>query len=79
IRERLQQVRENGVIWMEEEFSEGINSVAAPLFNAAGAVAGALHSHGPSYRFPDDTLRDIVAEQVRSSAATISIALGHTD
>ena len=78
IRERLQQVRENGVIWMEEEFSEGINSVAAPLFNAAGAVAGALHSHGPSYRFPDDALRDIVAEQVRSSAATISIALGHT-
>jgi len=78
IRERLQQVREDGVVWMEEEFSEGINSVAAPLFNAAGAVAGALHSHGPSYRFPDDTLRDIIGEQVRSSAATISVALGHT-
>ena len=78
IRERLQQVREDGVVWMEEEFSEGINSVAAPLFNAAGVVAGALHSHGPSYRFPDDTLRDIIGEQVRSSAATISVALGHT-
>jgi DNA-binding IclR family transcriptional regulator len=77
IRSRLAEIRETGILWMEEEFSEGINSVAAPLFNQAGAVVGALHSHGPSYRFPDDVLRDIVADRVRSAAAEISSALGY--
>jgi len=77
IRARLAVVREAGFVWMEEEFSEGINSVAAPLFNQAGAVVGAVHSHGPSYRFPDPTLRDIVADRVRWAAAEISAALGH--
>lgn len=77
IRARLDEVRETGIFWMEEEFSEGINSVAAPLFNQAGAVVGALHSHGPSYRFPDETLKDIVADRVRWAADEISSALGY--
>jgi len=77
LRERLARIREDDVSWMEEEFSEGINSVAAPLFNGAGAVVGALHSHGPSYRFPDESLRDIIADRVRSTAFAISSALGH--
>ncbi|MDG2428506.1 MAG: IclR family transcriptional regulator [Acidimicrobiales bacterium] len=77
IRARLTEIRDAGIIWMEEEFAEGITSVAAPLFNSAGAVVGALHSHGPSYRFPDDDLRDIVSDRVRSSAKEISLALGY--
>jgi len=77
IRARLAEIREAGVVWMEEEFSEGINSVASPIFNGSGAVVGALHSHGPSYRFPDPTLRDIVADRVRSAAAEVSNALGY--
>ncbi len=79
IRTRLAEIREAGVFWMEEEFSEGISSVAAPIFNSAGAVVGALHSHGPSYRFPEPTLRDIVTDQVRTSAAEVSALLGHLD
>ena len=77
IRSRLAEIREVGYIWMEEEFAVGINSVAAPLFNQSGAVVGALHSHGPSYRFPDPALRGIVTDRTRSAAAEISAALGH--
>ena len=77
IRERIERIREEDVSWMEEEFAEGISSVAAPLFNAAGVVVGALHSHGPTYRFPDEALRDIISGRMRSTAQAISAALGH--
>ncbi|MGZ0184617.1 MAG: IclR family transcriptional regulator [Acidimicrobiales bacterium] len=77
IRERIERIRDEDVSWMEEEFAEGISSVAAPLFNAAGVVVGALHSHGPTYRFPDEALRDIISGRMRSAAQAISAALGH--
>jgi DNA-binding IclR family transcriptional regulator len=37
-----------------EEFSEGINSVAAPIFDEDSKVIAAVHAHGPAYRFPAD-------------------------
>ncbi len=77
VRQRLEQARADGYIWTEEEFAEGINSVAAPLFGSGGVVVGSIHAHGPSYRFPDDAMRDIIAEQVVASATAISSSLGH--
>lgn len=57
LQERLEQVRSIGYAWVYEEFAEGINSVAAPVFESDGSVEAALHVHGPAYRFPnpDDT------------------------
>ena len=57
LRERLEHVRSIGYAWVYEEFAEGINSVAAPVFESDGSVEAALHVHGPAYRFPnpDDT------------------------
>ena len=49
---RLDEVRCAGVAWSYEELSDGLNSVAAPVFNPAGTVIAAVHVHGPSYRFP---------------------------
>jgi DNA-binding IclR family transcriptional regulator len=77
IRERLEEIRSDGFVWVLEEFSEGINSVAAPLFNGTGAVVGALHSHGPSYRFPQESLGDIIAGRVSAAAVAVSEALGY--
>lgn len=77
IRRRLEQVRRDGYIWTYEEFAEGINSVAAALFNGGGMVVGALHVHGPSYRFPDETMRGIISAKVVDAAAQISAALGY--
>jgi len=60
IRARLEQVRSLGYAWVYEEFAEGINSVAAPIFEADGSVEAAVHIHGPAYRFPDpDRSHDI--------------------
>ena len=53
LRDRLEQVRSIGYVWVYEEFAEGINSVAAPVFERGGRVEAALHVHGPAYRFPD--------------------------
>ncbi|MGQ0850047.1 MAG: IclR family transcriptional regulator [Actinomycetota bacterium] len=52
LRARLADVRSTGFCWIYEEFAEGINSVAAPIFDVFGHTMGAIHVHGPSYRFP---------------------------
>lgn len=59
LHERLVQARSAGYAWVYEEFADGINSVAAPVFGPDGVVA-ALRIHGPSYRFPNpDRMHDI--------------------
>lgn len=52
IKEKMVQARSAGYIWCFEEFAEGINSVAAPVFGP-DAVVGALQVHGPTFRFPN--------------------------
>ena len=52
IRDRLAQIRQEGHFWIREEFAEGINSVASPVLANGGRALGAIHVHGPSYRFP---------------------------
>jgi DNA-binding IclR family transcriptional regulator len=52
IRERLRRARLDGVAWTCDEIAEGISSAAAAVADEKGDVIGALHVHGPSYRFP---------------------------
>lgn len=52
IKKRLAQIRSDGHCWVYEEFAEGINSVASAVLNQSGKVMGAIHVHGPAYRFP---------------------------
>ena len=49
---RLAEIRRVGYAAVDEEFAEGLSSVAAPVFDSNGHVAGAIHVHGPTYRFP---------------------------
>lgn len=72
IRERLADVKRQGYVWTNEEFHLGINSIAAPLYDASGEVIGALHSHGPSYRFPKERDGDRVAARLVQFAAQLS-------
>jgi DNA-binding IclR family transcriptional regulator len=67
IRRRLQAVRREGHCWVFEEFAEGINSVAAPVTDGGGRIVGAIHVHGPAYRFPNDDAADI-AQAVMDAA-----------
>ncbi len=52
LRERLRAVALSGFAWVHDEFAEGISSVAAGIADATGEGIGAVHVHGPSYRFP---------------------------
>ena len=74
LRERLQQVRSAGYAWGYEEFAEGINSVAAPVFGPSG-VEAAIHVHGPAYRFPDPDRTHDLGLLVAESAALLSAQL----
>lgn len=72
IAHRLDEIRRAGFAWVYEEMSEGLNSVAAPIFNPAGMVIGAVHAHGPSYRFPSQGGAASVAAAVVETAQRIS-------
>ena len=76
IRERLEATRALGYVWTGEEYVEGIASVASPVFER-GQLVGAVHVHGPAYRFPADADASAIGEQVRDGAAAFSDALSN--
>lgn len=69
---RLKEIYERGFAWVFEEFVEGINSVAAPVLDRAGRPLGAIHVHGPAYRFPEEYDRDVVTTKVVEAAERLS-------
>ncbi len=71
IYERIVQVRKDGYCWVHEEFAEGISSVAAVVHDPRGRVVGALHAHGPTYRFPAPGDGIWTAELIRATASEI--------
>ena len=75
LRSRLEQVRSIGYAWVYEEFAEGINSVAAPIFEPDGRVEAALHVHGPAYRFPNPDLTHDHGVAVVEAAKRLSLQL----
>lgn len=72
LRERLREVQRDGHAWVRDEFTEGLASVAAPVVGADGEVVGAVHVHGPSYRFPAAGTEARITERVVRAAARIS-------
>jgi len=72
IRDRLEAIRSSGHGWVHEEFAEGINSVAAPVLANGKRVLGAIHVHGPAYRFPGNGSADSVAALVIDAAGRFS-------
>ncbi|MBK5269077.1 MAG: IclR family transcriptional regulator [Acidimicrobiia bacterium] len=77
IRQRLTQIRADGYCWVYEEFAEGINSVAAPVYDRDQRAVAAIHVHGPAYRFPSPERAVEIAELVKAKAAQVSRDLAH--
>lgn len=71
LRVRLKQIRQDGYAWVHEEFAEGISSVASCLLDDDGHVLGTIHSHGPTYRFPEEGQAVAIGELVRDTARQI--------
>ncbi len=74
-RRRFEDIRANGYAWVFGEFDTELNSVAAPIIDASGRAQMAIHIHGPSYRFPDDTDTDELGQRVASTAQRIEAQL----
>jgi DNA-binding IclR family transcriptional regulator len=72
IRKRLESIRDAGHCWVHEEFAEGINSVAAPVLADGRGALGAIHVHGPAYRFPIEGSEGHIASVVMDAAERFS-------
>jgi DNA-binding IclR family transcriptional regulator len=75
IKRRLAGIRRDGHVWTIGEFDDGITSVAAPVVDASGATVAAIHTHGPSYRFPGDVDRDVITTYVTGAARKLGAML----
>ena len=75
LRERFRTIREDGYAWVFQEFTEDINSVAAPIVDPQGRTTLALHIHGPAFRFPDSHDLDELGLRVAESAKRIEAQL----
>lgn len=71
---RLRGVRRAGHAWGRGEFDEAINSVGAAVVDTAGEVIGAVHIHGPAYRFPAPGDDERVADLVMDAAGRLAAA-----
>jgi len=75
LRERLRAVALAGYAWVNDEFAEGISSVAAGIADASGEVVAAVHVHGPSYRFPPPGREAALGLHVATTATRIARTL----
>ena len=75
LRDILDQVRNEGYALDDEESEDGMRSIAAPIFDASGAVVAAVGMGGPVQRLTKKSLRTFIP-LVTDSAAAISARLG---
>jgi DNA-binding IclR family transcriptional regulator len=74
-REELGRVREQGYAVAVDELEVGLTAVAAPIRNAHGDVIASMSVSGPSFRLPEDRVREVV-RLVVAAAAEVSHRLG---
>jgi DNA-binding IclR family transcriptional regulator len=75
LRDRLQEVREEGYGYTVEELEGGLNAIGAPIRCADGAVVGAISVSGPAFRLSTESIPE-VAQLVVGAADEISRCLG---
>jgi DNA-binding IclR family transcriptional regulator len=71
----IARVRTRGWASVEGELEEGLNGVAAPVFDHDGRCVAALSVSGPAYRLPPERLAELGA-RVQAAAAEIGARLG---
>jgi IclR family acetate operon transcriptional repressor len=75
LRRNLEQIRQQGFAYDDEENSLGIRCVAAPVFDHGGEAIAAVSISGPSSRIVDDRL-PALGQRVRVAAASLTRAIG---
>jgi IclR family KDG regulon transcriptional repressor len=76
LRSHLKTIKENGFAYSIEEFFEGVNSIAAPIYDYTGKVIAALTVVGPKQRVQANNIRPI-AKKVINACMEISDKMGY--
>ena len=79
LRRKLDEDAARGYVVSRAAFEAGIASVAAPVFDAAGRVAGAINVSTPEAGAVEEGLEDHILAAVRVAARDISSWLGYVD
>jgi DNA-binding IclR family transcriptional regulator len=74
LRRELEWVRRHGYAQARGEVEEGLNAVAAPVFDPRGHIVAAVSVSGPAYRLRPSLMRAL-GELTKSYAAQISMRL----
>jgi DNA-binding IclR family transcriptional regulator len=72
LRARMAEIRAAGYAWCQADYVEGLTAVAAPILDGEGRPVGALHVHGPTFRFPPEGKREEIAALVADKARLVS-------
>jgi len=75
--ETLSQVRDQSYALSDEEITQGVTAIAAPIWDQNGHVISAISLSGAAERFGPDARASLIA-QVREAGAQISVRLGYT-
>lgn len=76
LRSHLNEIREHGYAYSVEEFSEGVITIAAPIFDYTGKVIAALSVVGPKQRIQQQKI-PFFAKKVMSASTEISQNMGY--
>lgn len=69
----LDQIRQQGIAFDDEERLDGLRSVAAAVTRESGAVLGSISIAGPTSRLRDDRFRHDIPDVVRSAVNVINL------
>jgi DNA-binding IclR family transcriptional regulator len=76
LRQEFAEIRDRGYAVNDEEETEGIQGVAAPVFNMAGEVVASIGISIPRFRYSPSKLK-FYADSAIATARTISAKLGN--
>lgn len=77
LQKELDQIREKGYAISNEEFEEGICSVAAPIFNRQKQVIAAINLATPAYQVKKDKLEQVFLPLIQEVARKLSVYSGY--
>ncbi|WP_158055566.1 IclR family transcriptional regulator [Halorussus halophilus] len=69
----LEEIRERGYAYNDEEEIEGLQAIGAPIRDRSGRVLGALSVSGPVRRMSDPDYHDSIVEKVTNAANVIEV------
>jgi DNA-binding IclR family transcriptional regulator len=71
--------RERGFAFSEQEFEDGINAIAAPIFNASHQPIASISVAGPAYRLSKERMLEIgpsIVDTANKIAQEVNLATG---